>query len=103
MSVLILENVLIMRVESPIPPRVHNDGRTHRVMIRFESDVIRGRRRDERIKLRAIHPRVQLHHDGNEILAELDIREAIIDFEPMAPVGAAAFKRLVRAGHLVRF
>jgi hypothetical protein len=28
----------------------------------------------------------QLYHDGNEILAELDIWEAIIDFAPMAPM-----------------
>jgi hypothetical protein len=27
-----------------------------------------------------------LHHDGNVILAELDIWEAIIDFAPMAPI-----------------
>src|SRR5262245_6759419 len=56
------------------------------------------------VKLHALHNlRVLFHHDGNELIAELDVREAIIDFEPMSSMGSAAFKRLVRAGHLVRF
>jgi hypothetical protein len=41
--------------------------------------------------------------DGDELIAELHICEAIVNLEPIASMGPAAFERLVRAGHLVRF
>jgi hypothetical protein len=55
------------------------------------------------INLLLIRNCVLLHHDSNEIIAELYFREAIINLEPMASMRPTAFERLAIAGHRVRF
>src|SRR5262249_33163467 len=49
-----------------------------------------------------VRDRVLFHHDRDELVAELDVSEAVVDLEPMAAMGPAAFERLAVAGDAVR-